>query len=80
MKNYRKSMENMTITLIDQFCELVNSHVKSIVPVLHETNRRVGPSPPHGWSLGDFESYRRLSPKFHVDVPLCDFKGDDDIS
>ena len=48
--------------------------------VLYETNLRVGPSPLDGCSLGDFESCSSLRPKFHIDAPLYDFEGDDDIS
>ena len=63
----------MTSTLIvDQFSKLANSHTDSIVPILHETDLRVGPTPPDSYSLDDFESYPSLSPKFHIDAPLYD--------
>jgi len=53
MKNYRESMKNMTSTLIDQFLELAKGHVESTMPILHETDLKVGPTTPESSLLGD---------------------------
>jgi len=55
-------MENVTSTpiFIDEFFELVKIHVECIVPVLHKTDVRIGPSP-LACLLGDFKSSLALS-------------------
>jgi len=50
------------------------------MPVLHETDLRVGPTIPKGCLLGDFESSYPFSPEFQVDTHLSDFVGENDIS
>ena len=80
LKSCEGSMDNMTRTLIDQFLELVKGHVKSNMPVPHDTDLRVGPTTPKGFLLGDFEYSYHLSSKSGVDTPLCDFEVMNDIS
>jgi len=51
MKTCRESMENLIYALMDQFSLLVKRHVESTMPVLHETNLRIGPTISKGYLL-----------------------------
>jgi len=79
MKNNRVT-KNMTSVLIDQFSELVKSHIGSTMLLLHKTNNRVGPTTCEGCLLSNFEFSYSLSFKFQVDNHLFNFEGKKDIS
>jgi len=53
MENYNESIEKLTRTLINQFLELVENQIESIVPILRKTNLRVQSSPFRGCLVRD---------------------------
>jgi len=66
MKTYEEFMENMTCAFINQFLELVKSHVESIMFVLYKTNLRAGPAIAESCLLGNFEPLTLLALNFKL--------------